>query len=90
MPHIVVKNNITAGGALAIGQTLHVSSDFAEQMDPMELSSLNELLDRIAALGVARIMIGLGLNLIEGRLTLHWSPIMLRRWRNNAATLPLF
>ena len=37
----VIKNN------------LHVGSEFAEQMDPMELSSLNELLDRIAALGVA-------------------------------------
>ena len=36
----VIKNN------------LHVSSEYAERMDPMELSSLNELLDRIAALGV--------------------------------------
>ena len=79
MPHLVVKNNIITGGALAIGQTLrlgsfmmtgrsaaaltmtsrvienslHVGSEFAEQMDPMELSSLNKLLDRIAALGVA-------------------------------------
>ena len=79
MPRLVVKNDITAGGALAVGQTLplgsfimiarsaaaptmtsrvienslHISSEFAEQMDPMELSSLNELLDRIAALGVA-------------------------------------
>ena len=79
MPRLVVKNNITAGGALAVGQTLrlgsfvmtacsaaaptmtsrviknslHVGSEFAEKMDPMELSSLNELLDRIAALGVA-------------------------------------
>ena len=32
---------------------LHVNSEFAEQLDPMELSSVNELLDRIAALGVA-------------------------------------
>ena len=32
---------------------LHVSSEFAEQLDPIELSSVNELLDRIAALGVA-------------------------------------
>ena len=31
---------------------LHVDSELAEQMVPMELSSLNELLDRIAALGV--------------------------------------
>ena len=79
MPHLVVKNNITSGGALAVGQTLwlgsfvmttcsaaapmmtsrviknnlHVGSEFTEQMDPMELSSLKELLDRIAALGVA-------------------------------------
>ena len=36
-----------------IKNSLHVGSEFAEQMDPMELSSLNELLDRIAALGVA-------------------------------------
>ena len=37
----VIKNN------------LHISSKFTEQMDPMELSSLNELLDHIATLGVA-------------------------------------
>ena len=36
-----------------INHNLHVSSELTEQMDPMELSSLNELLDRIAALGVA-------------------------------------
>ena len=36
-----------------IESNLHVSSQLAEQLDPMELSSLNELLDRIAALGVA-------------------------------------
>ena len=36
-----------------IKNSLHVSLEFTEQMDPMELSSLNELLDRIAALGVA-------------------------------------
>ena len=79
MARLVVKDNITSGGALAVGQTLrlggfvmasrsaatptmtsqviknslHASSEFAEQMDPIELSSLNELLDRIAALGVA-------------------------------------
>ena len=79
MPRLIVKNNITAGGALVVGQTLwlgsfimtarsaaaptmtsrvienslHVGSEFAKQMNPMELSSLNELLDRIAALGVA-------------------------------------
>ena len=79
MARLVVKDNITSGGALALGQTLrlggfvmtagsaaaptmtsrviennlHIGSKFAKQMDPMELSSLNELLDRIAALGVA-------------------------------------
>ena len=35
-----------------IGSNLHVSSEFTKQLDPMELSSVNELLDRIAALGV--------------------------------------
>ena len=79
MARLVVKNNITSGGALAVGQTLrlggfvmtarsavaptmtsrvienslHIGSKFTEQMYPMDLSSLNELLDRIAALGVA-------------------------------------
>ena len=79
MARLVVKDNITSGGALAVGQTLRlggfvmtarsavaptmishviknnlrVSPEFTEQMDPMELSSLNELLDHIAALGVA-------------------------------------
>ena len=32
---------------------LHANSEFAEQLDPTELTSVNELLDRIAALGVA-------------------------------------
>src|SRR3954464_13491530 len=35
-----------------IKNSLHVGSEFAEQMDPMEISSLNKLLDRIADLGV--------------------------------------
>ena len=35
-----------------IKSDLHVNSEFAEQLDPMDLSSVNELLDRIAALGV--------------------------------------
>ena len=45
-----------------IKSNLHVSSELVEQLDPMELSSVNELLDRIAALGVARITTRLGLN----------------------------
>ena len=36
-----------------VESNLHVCSEFAKQLDPMELSSLNELLDRIASLGVA-------------------------------------
>ena len=36
-----------------IENSLHVGLEFTEQMDPMELSSLNELLDCITALGVA-------------------------------------
>ena len=36
-----------------IESDLHVSSEFAKQLDSMELSSVKELLDRIAALGVA-------------------------------------
>ena len=79
MARLVIEDNITSGGALAVGQTLrlggfvmaarpasaptmtprviknslHVSSELTEQMDPMELSSLNELLHCIVALGVA-------------------------------------
>ena len=36
-----------------VKSNLHVSSEFTERLDPIELSSVNELLDRIAALGVA-------------------------------------
>ena len=36
-----------------IKSDLHVNSELAEQLDPIELSSIKELLDRIAALGVA-------------------------------------
>ena len=79
MARLVIKDNITARGALASGQTLRlggfimtarsagepmmtsrvignrlrIDSEYPKRMDPMELSSLNELLDRIAALGVA-------------------------------------
>ena len=78
MARLVVKDNITSGGALAPGQNLRlggftmtacsafkptmtsrvienrlcVDSEYSKRMDPTELSSLNELLDRIAALGV--------------------------------------
>ena len=36
-----------------VKSNLRVSSESAEQLDPIELLSVNELLDRIAALGVA-------------------------------------
>ena len=36
-----------------VKSNLHISSEFAKRLDPIELSSVNELLDRIAALGVA-------------------------------------
>ena len=87
MPNLIVKNNITTGGALAVGQTLRlgsfimtarsaaaptmtsqvienrlrVDSEYSKRMDPAELSSLNELLDRIAALGVAMAYDWIGL-----------------------------
>ena len=44
-----------------IKSDLHVSSEFAEQLDPIELSSVNELLDRIAAWESLPTMIRLGL-----------------------------
>ena len=79
MARLVLKDNITFGGALSLGQTLRlggftmiarsaveptmtsraienplrINSEHSKQMDPIEFSSLNELLDRIAALGIA-------------------------------------
>ena len=79
MSRLVLKDNITAEGTLALGQTLrlggftmtahsvvkpmmtsqvivnplHIDSEHSKKMDPAELSPLNKLLDRIAALGVA-------------------------------------
>ena len=77
MARLVIEEDITSGGALAVGQTLRlggfimaatsavaptmasrvithnlrINSELAEKMDPIEFSSLNELLDRIAAFG---------------------------------------
>ena len=45
-----------------IKSNLHINSEFAEQLDPMELSSINELLDRIAAVESLQITTRLGLN----------------------------
>ena len=48
--HLAVGPTMTSG---IIENRLHVSSEYVEQMDPTELSSLNGLLDRIISLGVA-------------------------------------
>ena len=58
-----------------IKNSLHIGSKFAVQMDPMELSSLSKLLDRIVALGVATDYDRIGINPTKGRLTLRRSPI---------------
>ena len=58
-----------------IESNLHVNSELAEQLDPMDLSSLIELLDRIAALGVGTDYDRIGLKPDQGRLTLSRSPI---------------
>ena len=104
MAHLVIKDNITSGGALASGQTLRlggfimtahsaieptmtsrvienrlrVDSEQSKQMDPTKLSSLNELLDRIAALGVGTDYDWIGLNPIREKSNLHQSPIRYR------------
>ena len=46
-----------------ITHNLRINSELAEQMDLIELSSLNDLLDRIAALGVATDYDRIGLKL---------------------------
>ena len=72
-----------------IENSLHVNSELTEQMDPMELSSLNEILDRIAALGVATDYDRIGLKPDQREINSPPSPIILQWWRNNAATFPL-
>ena len=44
-----------------VKSNLRVSSEFAERLDPIELSSVNELLDRIAAWESLQTTIRLGL-----------------------------
>ena len=46
----VIKPTMTSR---VIENPLHIDSEHSKQLDPAELSSLNELVDRIAALGVA-------------------------------------
>ena len=59
----------------AIKNNLHVSSELVEQLDPMELSSINELLDRIAALGVAIDYDWIGLKPDQREINSRQSPI---------------
>ena len=61
-----------------IESNLHVNSEFVEQLDPMELSSVNELLDRIAALGVATDYNQIGLKTDLREITLPRLPTTLR------------
>ena len=68
---------------------LHVISELVEQLDSMELSSINELLDRIAALGVSTDYDPIGPKPDLREINSPRSPITLQWWRNNAATLHL-
>ena len=61
-----------------IKSDLHVSSEFAEKLNPIELSSRNELLDHIAALGVATDYGQIGLKPDQREMTLPRSPTMLK------------
>ena len=71
-----------------IENSLHVKSAL-EQMDPMELASLNELLDRIAALGVATDYDWIGLK--PDRREINSPPVNrhVAVVRNNASILPI-
>ena len=60
-----------------IKSDLHVNSEFTEQLDPMELSSVNELLDRFAALGVATDYNQIGLKTDLREINSPRSPTML-------------
>ena len=94
MARLVVKDNISSGGALDLGQTLRlggfvmtarpavapmmtsqvienrlrVDPEYSKRVDPADFSSLNELLDRIAALGVATNYDRIGLKPDQGEI----------------------
>ena len=53
---------------------LCIGLEHSEKMDPADISSLNELLDRIAAWGFQQTMIGSGLNLTRGKSISRLSP----------------
>ena len=69
-----------------IESNLHVNSELAEQLDPMELSSLNKLLDRIAALGVATDYNQIGLKPdpreIDSPQVTHHVAVVEEQWAN--------
>ena len=52
----------------AIENPLRINSDHSKQMDPAEFSSFNELLDRIAALGIATDYDRIGLKTDQGEI----------------------
>ena len=60
-----------------IESNLHVNSELAEQLDPIELSSINKLLDRFAALGVATDYDQIGPKTDLREITLPKPPITL-------------
>ena len=74
-----------------IKSDLHVSSEFAEQLDPIELSSLNELLDRIAALGVATDYDQIGLKPDQREMysppVTHQIAVVEEQWGNSSSIL---
>ena len=58
-----------------IENCLHIDSEYSKRMDPAELSSLNELLDRMPPWGSPQTTIGLGLNPIKEKSNLRRSPV---------------
>ena len=54
---------------------LRIGPEYSDKMDPADVASLNELLDRIAALGVATDYDRIGLKPIREKINLRRSPI---------------
>ena len=52
----------------AIENPLRINSEHSKQMDPTELSSLNELLDHITSLGIATDYDRIGLKTDQGEI----------------------
>ena len=85
-PRTAVKPMMTSR---VIENHLRVDSEYSKRMDPMELSSLNELLDRIAALGVATDFdrIGLRPDQREIKTPLITHQIAVIEERSNSSTI---